>query len=66
MRPDSTTNDSLKSSSNHMTMSSSFQQHLPIHSARKKFISEIRKLDCAIVVGETASGKTTQIFSSTS
>ena len=38
-----------------------FQQRLPIHSARKKFLEEMQKTDCAIVVGETASGKTTQI-----
>ena len=38
-----------------------FQPNLPIHGARKRFLEEIQKTDSAIVVGETASGKTTQI-----
>ena len=37
------------------------QANLPIHSAHKRFLEEIQKTDSAIVVGETASGKTTQI-----
>ena len=34
---------------------------LPIFPARNAIIHEIRKNDCCIVVGETGSGKTTQI-----
>ncbi|KAH9519399.1 putative ATP-dependent RNA helicase dhx33 [Bulinus truncatus] len=34
---------------------------LPIFSARQKIIAEIRKFPSAIVIGETGSGKTTQI-----
>ena len=37
------------------------QQYLPIQNARKKFLEEIQKTHTAIVIGETASGKTTQI-----
>ncbi|KAK6182959.1 hypothetical protein SNE40_010524 [Patella caerulea] len=34
---------------------------LPIYSARKRLLQEIQKLDTVIVIGETGSGKTTQI-----
>lgn len=34
---------------------------LPIFPAREKIVAEVRKADTVIVVGETASGKTTQI-----
>jgi len=37
------------------------RRKLPIWPARKKIISEIQHLECAIVIGETGSGKTTQI-----
>ena len=61
MRPESSGKDSQNVTLNHIAMSSNSQPYLPIHSARKKFIAEIQKVDSAIVVGETASGKTTQI-----
>lgn len=35
--------------------------NLPIYSARGKLITEIRKASSCIVIGETGSGKTTQI-----
>jgi len=34
---------------------------LPIFPAKKKLIHEIQRLETAIVIGETGSGKTTQI-----
>lgn len=34
---------------------------LPIFSAKHKIVSEIKKFPSAIVIGETGSGKTTQI-----
>ncbi len=37
------------------------RQSLPIYSARNSLIREFRKNNCSIVVGETGSGKTTQI-----
>lgn len=37
------------------------QHKLPMFRARERFLHEIKKVDCAIIIGETASGKTTQI-----
>ena len=37
------------------------RQHLPIFRARQKLLQEIRKRQAIVVVGETGSGKTTQI-----
>ena len=34
---------------------------LPIYPAKGKLINQIQRLDTAIVIGETGSGKTTQI-----
>lgn len=34
---------------------------LPIYPARQKIIAEIRKFSSSIVIGETGSGKTTQL-----
>ena len=37
------------------------RQQLPIYSARKKLLQQVQRLASAIVIGETGSGKTTQI-----
>jgi len=37
------------------------RQSLPIYSARNSLIREVRQNRCCVVVGETGSGKTTQI-----
>ena len=37
------------------------RRKLPVFRARKKLLKEIIKTDSAIVIGETGSGKTTQI-----
>lgn len=37
------------------------QKSLPIFPARDKIIQEVRKAETVIIIGETASGKTTQI-----
>ncbi len=37
------------------------RKSLPIYSARDALLGEIRTHDCCVVVGETGSGKTTQI-----
>ena len=37
------------------------RQRLPIYSARKKLLLQLQSLTSSIVIGETASGKTTQI-----
>ena len=50
-----------KSASSQPLACDNMQQCLPIQNARKKFLEEIQKTHTAIVIGETASGKTTQI-----
>ena len=39
----------------------SFRSSLPIFSAREALIREFKANDCCVVVGETGTGKTTQI-----
>ena len=50
-----------KSASSQPLAYDNVQQCLPIQNAKKKFLEEIQKTHTAIVIGETASGKTTQI-----
>ena len=52
------------STGNHRHQSDDLYRHrcnLPIYPARSRLIGEIRKATSAIVIGETGSGKTTQI-----
>ncbi|KAG8452005.1 hypothetical protein GDO86_003980 [Hymenochirus boettgeri] len=37
------------------------RRSLPIYQARPHIIGQLRQLDCAVIIGETGSGKTTQI-----
>ncbi|MBN3277137.1 DHX33 helicase, partial [Polyodon spathula] len=37
------------------------RKHLPIHQAREQLITQLRQLHSAVLIGETGSGKTTQI-----
>ena len=37
------------------------RRRLPIYTARQRLIDEVRQNDCLVIVGETGSGKTTQI-----
>ncbi|XP_043909977.1 ATP-dependent RNA helicase DHX33 [Protopterus annectens] len=37
------------------------RRSLPIHQARIQLINQLRQLDCAVLIGETGSGKTTQV-----
>lgn len=37
------------------------QQELPAYRARKQIIQHIQRLGTAIIIGETGSGKTTQV-----
>ena len=37
------------------------RQNLPIFTARQKFIEQVQQNDCVVLIGETGSGKTTQV-----
>ncbi|KAM4698937.1 ATP-dependent RNA helicase DHX33 [Discoglossus pictus] len=37
------------------------RRNLPIYQARAQLIGQLRQLECAVIIGETGSGKTTQI-----
>ena len=37
------------------------RQHLPIYPARGRLIQEVQRHDSVVIIGETGSGKTTQI-----
>ncbi|XP_076809784.1 ATP-dependent RNA helicase DHX33-like [Clavelina lepadiformis] len=57
-KPYSHKNDATKPSSNDLEEE---VKSLPIYSARKKLVEQLRDAETTIIIGETASGKTTQI-----
>ncbi|KAL7987030.1 hypothetical protein Chor_005949 [Crotalus horridus] len=60
-RHPSSASSSLSSSSSSSIGIDSQRRSLPIFQARGTLLGQLRTLDCAVLIGETGSGKTTQI-----